>query len=244
MPTLPDQLLRRAASTANPAGDSSHVYGSAVLLAFFSFVIMLLIIPPMLWHFRNRNIGATALVAWTIILLLFTFVNAVLWPDDNIHSWYNGVGLCDIEVKIQIASEVARPASLASILRALAAVLDTDRATLVKTKAQRRRNYIIDLSWCFGFPLLQMLFHYIVQTRRYYLYGISGCLPAVDTSWVTVFLLGIPPLLWTLIDAYYAGKNQCFSHIMHVLTSLSFDTGPPLSLPTDVQLYPRKHQYH
>jgi hypothetical protein len=85
-----------------------------------------------------------------------------------------------------------------------------------------------------------MLFHYIVQTRRYYLYGISGCLPAIDISLVTVFLLGIPPLLWTLIDAYYAGKNKFFSHIMNVLTSRSSDTIPPLSLPIDVQLYPRK----
>ena len=205
MPALPLQLLSRAVSAVS-SGDS-QVYASAILLAFFSFVIMLLIIPPMLWHFRNRNIGATALVGWTVVLLLFTFINAVLWPNDNINSWYNGVGLCDVEIKIQVASEVARPASLACILRALAAVLDTDRATLIKTKAQRRRNYIIDLTWCLGFPLLQMLFHYIVQYRRYYLYGISGCIPAISFSLVTVFLLGLPPLLWTLIDTYYAGKR-------------------------------------
>jgi pheromone a factor receptor len=213
MPNLSYQLAQRAPdSTATVA--AYPVYPSAILLAIFSFLLMLLILPPMVWHLRNRNIGATSLVAWTAILLLFSFINSILWPNDNISTWYTGIGLCDIEVKIQIASEVARPASLACILRALAAVLDTDRATLVKTKAQRRRNCLIDLSWCLGFPLLQMLFHYIVQTSRYFVYGISGCVPSTGTSLVTVFLIGLPPLIWIQLDSYYAGKN--------VATALTF----------------------
>ena len=190
---------------ASTGSASTQVYLAAILLALFSFIFLLLIIPPMFWHFRNRNIGATILVAWVVMLLCFTFFNALLWPSDNISNWYNGSGLCDIEVKIQVASQVAFPASLACILRALAAVLDTDRATLIQTKAQRRRNYIIDLTWCIGFPLLQMFLHYIVQTHRYYVYGISGCVPAVSLSWVTILLMVVPPAIWTLIDAYYAG---------------------------------------
>ena len=211
MPALSHQLASRAASNANLSGADFPIYPAAVLLAISSFLIMLLIMPPMLWHFRNRNIGATALVAWSAILLFFIFINAIIWPNDDIHSWYNGVGLCDIEVKVQVAGEVARPAALACILRALAAVLDTDQATLIKSKAQRRRNAIIDLSCCIFFPLLQMLFHYIVQTRRYYLYGISGCVPAVGDSIVTLFLLGMPPLIWIVIDSYFAGKSTLIS---------------------------------
>ncbi|KAK3701834.1 a-factor receptor [Vermiconidia calcicola] len=183
---------------------TGQVFLAAILLALFSFIFLLLILPPMFWHFRNRNIGATILVAWVVTLLLFTFVNALLWPSDDISNWYNGGGLCDFEVKIQVASQVAFPASLACILRALAAVLDTDRATLIQSKAQRRRNYFIDLTWCIGFPLLQMFLHYIVQTHRYYVYGISGCVPAVSLSWVTILLMVVPPATWTLVDAYYA----------------------------------------
>lgn len=190
---------------APPADNtSSQVYLSAVLLSTASLIIMLLIIPPMIWHFRNRNIGATVLVAWSTILLFFNFINAIIWPNDNISNWYNGVGLCDIEIKLQIASQVALPAALACILRALAAVLDTDRATVVQTKAMRRRNYMIDLACCFGAPVLQMIFQYIVQSRRYYIYGISGCLAAVSNSWLTIFLLGVPIWIWNIVDTYYA----------------------------------------
>ncbi|KAK3053879.1 a-factor receptor [Extremus antarcticus] len=183
---------------------TGQVYASAIVLALFSFVLMLLIIPPMFWHARNRNIGATALVAWLLPLLLFTFANAIIWPSDDISSWFSGVGYCDIQVKIQVASQVAFPAAFACILRALAAVMDTDRATLIQTKAQRRRTVIIDLACCAGFPLLQMLLHFVVQSRRYYVYGIAGCVPVVSTSWLTIPLMVVPPLIWTLIDAYYA----------------------------------------
>ena len=197
-----------AIAMANSTDPSTRVYLAAVLLATLSLIFMLLITPPLLWHFRNRNIGATVLVAWVIVLLLFTFVNAILWPNDDISSWYNGSGLCDVEVKVQVASQVAFPASMACVLRALAAVMDTDNTTLMQSKAQRRRRYMIDLSWCVGFPLLQMLLHYVVQTRRYYIYGIAGCVPAVSPSMVTIFLLAVPPMVWTLIDSYYSGL--CF----------------------------------
>ena len=207
MPSLPHQLAHRATPDFTATESASSPYPAAILLALFSFILVLLILPPMIWHFRNRNVGATSLVTWTTILLLFNFVNAIIWPNDSFSTWYNGVIFCDIEVKIQIASEVARPASFACISRALAAVLDTDRATLIKTKAQRRRNYLIDLSWCLGFPLLQMLFHYIVQPRRYYIYGISGCAPAVGHSLVSLLLLGIGPFIWILVNSYYAGKS-------------------------------------
>lgn len=210
MALLPRQIMVPASSASGiPTTQSMQVYLVAVLLAVCSLIIMLLVIPPMLWHFRNRNIGATALVGWVVMLLFFTFVNSILWPNDDTSSWYKGVGLCDVEVKIQVASQVAFPASMACILRALAAVMDTDTVTLVQTQAQRRRRYMIDISWCVGFPMLQMLLHYIVQTRRYYLYGISGCVPAVSRSLVTIFLLVVPPMTWTLIDSYYSGL-YCF----------------------------------
>ena len=182
------------------------VYTSAILLSLGNLLVILLILPPIFWHARNRNIGATLLVGCVIMLNLQSLINALLWPTDNIAKWYNGSGLCDVEVKLQVAAQVASPAALGCVLRALARVMDTRRTQLVQTKAQRWRGYAIDLLWCFGFPMLQMLFHYIVKPGRYYLFGIIGCVPAVSNSWLTILLLLVPPVIWTLIDAYYASK--------------------------------------
>lgn len=207
MPALLHELIARAATTATANGPSYPIYASAILFSSASLILMLLILPPMVWHFHNRNIGATALVAWTAILLLFNFINAILWSSDDVDQWYNGIGLCDLEVKIMVASEVGRAASLACILRALAAVLDTSRTSLIETGSQRRRRCTIDLICCLGLPLLQMLFHYVVQTRRYDIYGISGCFPRTGLNLVSLFLIMLPPLIWTAINACYAGKS-------------------------------------
>jgi len=185
--------------------DSFKPYTSAIVLATLSLLFALLIIPPMLWHFSNRNIGATSLILWLLILNLQSFLNAILWSDDNIPEWFEGRGLCDIEVKITIAVFVGVPSSVACVLRALAKVLDTERVSLGLSKGQRRRGYAIDLLWCAGLPALQMFFHYIVQTRRYYIMGIAGCTPASSRSWVTDLLITTPPVVWTVVGCYYAG---------------------------------------
>ncbi|KAK5134852.1 hypothetical protein LTR08_006084 [Meristemomyces frigidus] len=204
MAPTPSLLARTPGMASSAVPLATPVYSSAVVLAIFSFLTVLLIIPPMCWHFRNRNLGATLLVAWTIIMNLQSFVNALLWPADDVNTWYNGSGLCDVEVKLQVAWGVAGPAALGCVLRALANAMNTDRATLIKSKAQRRRDYALDLSWCIGFPLLQMLLHYIVQDRRYYVFGISGCVPSLSSSWLSILLVYIPPVIWTLVDGYFA----------------------------------------
>ena len=181
-------------------------YTSAVVLATLSLLFALPIIPPMLWHLSNRNIGATSLILWLLVLNLHNFLNAVLWSTDNIPEWFEGKIICDIEVKIQNAVFVGVPSSVACVLRALAKVMNTKRVSLGLTKSQRRRGYAIDLLWCAGFPALQMLFHYIVQARRYYIMGIAGCMPANSRSWVTDLLITAPQVVWTIIGCYYAGE--------------------------------------
>lgn len=114
--------------------------------------------------------------------------------------------LCDIEVKITIAVFVGVPSSVACVLRALAKVMDTERVSLGLTKNQKRRAIAVDLLWCAGFPALQMLLHYIVQTRRYYIVGIAGCMPANSRSWVEDLLITAPQVVWTVVGCYYAGE--------------------------------------
>jgi pheromone a factor receptor len=194
-------------STSSAEGTSaSEPYISAVALATLSLLFAILIIPPMIWHFSNRNIGATALILWLLVLNLQNSLNAILWSHDDVTNWFGGNVLCDIEVKIMVAVATGVPSSVACILRALARVMDTERVSLGLTKSQRRRGYAVDLLWCAGFPALQMFFYYIVQTSRYYIVGIAGCTPAVSRSWVTDLLIIAPPVMWTVLGSFYAGE--------------------------------------
>lgn len=186
-------------------------YAPGVVLATLSFLTLLLTIPPMALHFRNRNTAAAALIAWLSILLLFNFVNAILWPADNWNTWYNGVGLCDVEVKVYVAAQVALPSCLACILRRLAGVLDTERLVVGETRKQRRRGLWLDLGFCVGFPVLQGCFHLVVQSYRFDIFGTYGCVPYVGGSWVSFVLIIVPPAIWVGVDVYFAGQSQLFT---------------------------------
>lgn len=185
-------------------------YTTAILLATFSLLATLLITPPMLWHASNRNIGATSLILWLLVLNFQGFLNALIWPHDDVSQWFGGTGLCDVEVKLMIAGWVGVPSSVASVLRALARVMDTEKMGLGLSKEQSRRGYAVDLLWCVGFPVLQMFFHFLVQNERFYVVGIAGCTPAASYSWVTDLLIFTPPVVWTVLGGCYAGELNPF----------------------------------
>ncbi|SLM41278.1 GPCR fungal pheromone mating factor, STE3 [Lasallia pustulata] len=177
----------------------------AIAVPLLSFITLVLNVPPLVWHTKNHNLAASTLVFWIILCNLFNFINALLWPTDNLTSWWNGVGLCDIEVKLITASTVGIVGSLACIMRNLAAVLDTSNTVLMPSRAQRRRRIVFDSIFCIAFPVYMIIIHYIVQPSRYYIFAISGCTPSFDNSWVSIVLCFIWPPIICLVDAYYCG---------------------------------------
>lgn len=104
---------------------SFPLYPVAVVLPFLAGIVVLLDVPPLIWHIRNRNVAAASLVFWILLLNSFTLSNAIIWPRDDIKSWWGGQGLCDVEVKIFVGGTIALPAALACLMRSLANVLDT-----------------------------------------------------------------------------------------------------------------------
>lgn len=189
--------------------DEYPVHASAVILAALSFLCVLLDTPPLIWHCRNRNIAATSLVLWILVLNLCSFVNALIWPTDDILNWWPGHGLCDIEVRLFVGSSVALPGALACIMRGLANVLDTNALVIVPGRARRVRNLAFDAAFCIIIPVLMMVVYYVAQDKRYYVWGVSGCNQSVDYSWVGVVLVFLPAPVLMIVDVYYA--SECFA---------------------------------
>lgn len=184
------------------------VYPTAIVVPVLSALTIVLDVPPLVWHYRRRNVGACCLVFWILVLNLINIINAILWPTDDMARWWHGAGLCDVEIRLMIGASIALPGALACIMRSLASVMDTKKTVLVLTASQRRRQYVLDLLLCFGCPLYLMLVYYVVQDKRYYIWGIVGCNWSADRSWVGITLVLIWPPLFTLVDAYYAGKLE------------------------------------
>ena len=185
------------------AGPSAQGISYSVL----TLLTTLLSLPPFFWHIKHRNLAASSLVFWIILTNLLYFVNSLIWPSDNLQAWWRGYGLCDIEVKLQVAAAVGIPAALVCVLRNLARVLDTDRTVLQPTPAQRRRLLAIDLLLCFGAPIYVIIVHYVVQSLRYYIFAISGCVAAFDNSWASIVLIQMWSPVFSVVAVYYSSKS-------------------------------------
>ena len=179
---------------------------TGIAVSTLSLLAIVLAIPPFVSHIKSRNLAATSLIFWLNILNIFNFINPFIWPTDNIPTWFSGVGLCDLEVKIGVAASVGGPGAVACIFRQLAIILDTDRTTLVPSTAQRRRKLALEIFLCFVFPLWMMIAQFIVQARRFYVFAISGCVPAYDNSWLAIVLVFMWALIISLLAAYYCGR--------------------------------------
>ena len=182
---------------------------NAVAVPMLALITLMLDIPPFIWHIRNRNLAASSLVFWVVMINLMNFINPLIWSTDDIQHWWHGHILCDVEIKIMIAASFGIVGSMACIMRNLAKVLDTEQTRLSFSNSQRRRRIIIDCLFCFGGPIYVMLIHYIVQPNRYYIFAISGCTSSFDNSWPKLVLVFIWPPIICLVDAYYSGMYIC-----------------------------------
>lgn len=183
-------------------------YPMAIVLPFLSFLSIAFCIAPLVLHSKNRNFPASCLISWFIILDLFNIINAFVWPTDDTASWWDGTGLCDVEVKIMVATYVGVPGCLVCIFRGLAIVMDTNRATWVPSKSQRWRNRLFDLLLCVVVPCIAMITHIVWQKSRYFIFSISGCVNNFDESWVGLVLAYMWPPIICLIAAYYCCTSR------------------------------------
>lgn len=179
---------------------------AAIALPILAIITLIIDIPPLVWHIRNRNLAASSLVIWVMLPNLFSFINPLIWPTDDTATWWSGVGLCDVEVKMYVALGFGFIGSLLCIMRNLAKVLDTERALLSESRAQRRRKILIDCLFCLGGPVYGMIAHYVVQYNRYYIFAIAGCNPSIMNSWVAIFLFSIWPPILSLVVVYHSGR--------------------------------------
>lgn len=194
-------------------GENFSLASHAIVIPLLSIIVIILDLPPFSWHLKNRNLGAASLIFWIILTNIFTTVNALIWPNADIKTWWHGEILCDIEVKLGMGSHLGICGSLVCIMRSLAQVLNTSNAALSPTRGQRRKQLIIDIMLCFGFPAFEMAIHYVIQPSRYYIFPIGGCTVSFDNSWPSIVIYHIWAPILCFVVVYYAG--ECSLQISH-----------------------------
>lgn len=171
---------------------STHVFSA------FSFLGFILCCIPLYWHLEAWNVGTVAYMTWTGLACLMYFVNSIVW-DGNAINW--APVWCDISSRFIIGVVVAIPAASLCINRRLYHIACPTSA--MQTKAEKRRNIIVDISICVGIPVLQMILQYIVSGHRFNIFEDIGCFPATYNVTLAYPLVFAWPLVLGLISAVY-----------------------------------------
>lgn len=174
-----------------------------ILVAALAFPSCMLSIPPLIAHIRNANLAATVLILAIIILNLQNFVNALIWPNNDVENSWDGRIFCDIEVKLYIGLPMVSIGAITSILRQTAIILDTNSITLSPSPKQRIRTAIFEGTVCLLLPVIMMATHYVVQAERYWILPVVGCRAAYDNTWLTIILIFLPPTLVCISGSIY-----------------------------------------
>ncbi|KAF3480741.1 a-pheromone receptor PreA [Arthroderma uncinatum] len=140
---------------------------------------------------------------WILSQNLFNFINPLIWPDDDVSSWWMGYGYCDIQSKLITGAGVGIAGPLVCIFRSLAKVLDTERTTLIPSKGDRRWNMAFEVIYCIVIPVVIMVLHFIIQENRFYIYSIVGCMPSYHSSWVSFVVGYIWPPIILIVACFY-----------------------------------------
>ncbi|KAH7882760.1 pheromone A receptor-domain-containing protein [Phlebopus sp. FC_14] len=163
------------------------------LCAFFGFVLVTIPLP---WHLEAWNTGTCLYMIWTGLACLNQFINSIVWNSDVINRapvW------CDISTKFMIGSAVAIPASSLCINRRLYQIASISSVT--KTRAEKRRDVMVDLAIGLGIPIIEMCVHYVVQGHRFNIFEEVGCYP---------FTWNTPPA-YALVFAWPIAIGCCLS---------------------------------
>ncbi|KAJ7085505.1 putative fungal pheromone GPCR, STE3-type [Mycena belliarum] len=165
-----------------------------------AFAAALLVLVPLPWHWRARNVPTLSIIAWLFFSNIMLAVNAIIWADNiNITAqvW------CDIATKFQIGATMALPACCLCLCIHLERIASVRQVRT--TVEQKRRRMLFDLAMCWGVPIISMVLHYVVQGHRFDIVEDFGCRPATYISIAAIFLVWVPQLVVVALTLAFAG---------------------------------------
>ncbi|KAJ6522339.1 Rcb2.42 [Mycena vulgaris] len=165
-----------------------------------AFVAAVLVLVPLPWHWRARNVPTLSIIAWLFFSNIMLGVNAIIWAGNiNIVApvW------CDIATKFQVGATMALPACCLCLCIHLERIASVRQVRT--TVEQKQRRMVFDLAMCWGVPFISMALHYVVQGHRFDIVQDFGCRPATYISIAAICLVWVPQLVVVVLTLLFAG---------------------------------------
>ncbi|KAL7939056.1 pheromone receptor [Trichoderma chlorosporum] len=176
---------------------------SLICRILFGILANLVCLIPLRLLYHNGEFAAVVFILNVEVQNLRNIVNALIWRNDDVRSWWPGYGLCDVDAFLHNFCIGLYVTCLLAIMRNLAMQVGNLRANPPSRREKRRRN-IIQALIIFPLPLVQLAWTYPLAQRRYYVGTLVGCYWPAASAWPTVVFEIIPQAIVSLITAGYA----------------------------------------
>lgn len=171
-------------------------------IAAFSFIAFVLLIPPFFYHHKQRNIPACSLIFWLCYENLVAFINALIWSGDNFDTVTTAPGYCDVTVRLTSGASSGKLACIATVMFNLFMIIRAENHRFLDAKSKRR--LFTNIAMCWATPIFVMSTSIIVQATRYVIFRYRGCLAAYAYSYLTLILVQIWNLVWSVVALVFA----------------------------------------
>ncbi|KAI0455433.1 pheromone A receptor-domain-containing protein [Xylaria acuta] len=172
---------------------------SRVILAFAGILVSWV---PLRLLMRNGEFAAVVFIIDVAVMNLITIVNSVIWHDDDWSTWWDGAGLCDIEVYLSAPLQTLYAASIFTIMYHLAQQVKITGAA--RGRGERTRRNLVQAAVIFPVPFVQLVFTWFDLAQRYIIGTLIGCSAVYDASWPKILVYDAPPAVFALLAVPYA----------------------------------------
>lgn len=175
---------------------------TGLILAAFSFIALVILVPPLCYHFQQRNIPASSLILWFCIQNLTSFINAVIWSGEDYNQRYDGKIYCDITVRILSGATVGLLCATACIIFNLFMIISAKNHGYLSRDSKTK--LVVNILMCWANPLLVMGVTVLAQTHRYDVARYNGCSAPWSYTLGSVMLVSIWNVLWIAVACVFA----------------------------------------
>ncbi|CAK7268585.1 a-factor receptor [Sporothrix epigloea] len=191
-------IMGRSGTLPSPP---SLVANDVLRLILCPLGILLTWVPlRILW--RNGEFPACIFVLNVWVLILFVFVNAIIWHNQDFDSWWFGYGWCDLQVFTEYAMVTLYSTSVCAIMQRLSSQVALTRVTGLSAREKRNRVLVQSLI-IFPLPLLQVILTVFVQGQRYGIAPASGCTTRYEPTIIFLVFFLLPPNFFTILACYH-----------------------------------------
>ncbi|KAI1644520.1 pheromone A receptor-domain-containing protein [Daldinia loculata] len=170
-----------------------------VLRVLFAIIGTGLCWPPLRTLWRYGDLPGVTLIIVVAIMNFFTVLNAMIWSNDNWDDWWDGKGLCDLQVYLSTPMKTIYAATILVTVYELSKKFNVRRAIQLHSREDRYRELKQALV-IFAVPFIQLVMTYFTISQRYKVGTLIGCIAEYDNSWPKIIFFDVPNPIFVVLS--------------------------------------------